>query len=494
MRSLLLRYSTRNLHRFHIFVPCPFCIPSQPEPATDEIESMKRPARRADELTIELECDGSILPRVVLTGKQLDGDNNDEPISMVHVCLSALERTQKAPASARGAVRSGNASCEGRDVEAAGAEASVEVSKPSGAVTATTCTTATADSNRLRYSLKAIRVPSKDPRVLALEAPREPVCFTPARHFLTMGANTRIAIEFFGVDSAERTLLVKVGLKEGLPRLVESQMVGFTRIAASSPALDSTDIATFTRLAQSHGPLAAKELHIDRHGFGADGALKLAPLLASAATLLPNLEKLDLSYNALSDAGLRAICSALADGKASDDREASSGVEAAKLLGSEASHKASCLRLRCLDLTHNSIGDEGFDSLLRAFRDGSMRVGELLIRDGNSASEAAHSRLISGWKRAKELHRKLAKAEASCIADVTEGQGVLPVEASHSSMGNGSDDNKGKKPERKSEDQSDDSFSDDDDGASGVALVRPAVDISDPLSRMMMPMAPRPMR
>ena len=200
--------------------------------------------------------------------------------------------------------------------------------------------------------------------------------------------------------------MVKVGLKEGLPRLVESQMVGFTRIAASSPALDSTDIATFTRLAQSHGPLAAKELHIDRHGFGADGALKLAPLLASAATLLPNLEKLDLSYNALSDAGLRAICSALADGKASDDREASSGVEAAKLLGSEASHKASCLRLRCLDLTHNSIGDEGFDSLLRAFRDGSMRVGELLIRDGNSASEAAHSRLISGWKRAKELHRK----------------------------------------------------------------------------------------
>lgn len=151
-----------------------------PEPAADELESMRRPARRADELSMEIECNGAALSRVSLTGKQLDGANQAEPVSMLIACFAALDRALKAN---RDAGSPEDASWEG------------EGSTP---------TTAAAATEQFHFSLREVRVPSKDPRVTTLERSSTPVCFTPARSFLQAGSNTRVALDFFPFGSHER--------------------------------------------------------------------------------------------------------------------------------------------------------------------------------------------------------------------------------------------------------------------------------------------------
>ena len=116
---------------------------------------------------MEIECNGVALPRVSLTGKQLDGANNSEPVSMLVACFAALDRALKALCS------TGSAQLH----TSLGADA-----------TATSYTTSVADvtasmpaMERFQFSLKQVRVSSKDPRVPVLERASAPVCFTPAR-------------------------------------------------------------------------------------------------------------------------------------------------------------------------------------------------------------------------------------------------------------------------------------------------------------------------
>lgn len=155
-----------------------------PEPAADEVESMRRPARRADELSMEIECNGVALPRVSLTGKQLDGANNTEPVSMLVACFAALDRALKALSST--------------------GSAQLHSSLDGDVADASTLTASMTAMERFHFSLKQVRVSSKDPRVSVLERASAPVCFTPARSFLQAGSNTRVALDFFPINSHER--------------------------------------------------------------------------------------------------------------------------------------------------------------------------------------------------------------------------------------------------------------------------------------------------
>ena len=65
------------------------------------------------------------------------------------------------------------------------------------------------------------------------------MCHTPARSLLTVGGNTRVALDFFPRGCAERSLFQKTGLREGMARLRESKLIAFTRFAQTTPALDA---------------------------------------------------------------------------------------------------------------------------------------------------------------------------------------------------------------------------------------------------------------
>ena len=141
-----------------------------PEPAADELEAMQSPAKRADELAMEVQCNGVALPTVSLTGKQLDGQDNAEPVSMLNACFTALDRALKAAAPAAGSPEE-EAAAEAAAGGAGADDARAAALPPGGAHS----------MEPYHFSLREIRVPSKDPRVVALEAPSKPVCFTPAR-------------------------------------------------------------------------------------------------------------------------------------------------------------------------------------------------------------------------------------------------------------------------------------------------------------------------
>jgi hypothetical protein len=140
-----------------------------------------------------VQCNGVALPTVSLTGKQLDGQDNAEPVSMLNACFTALDRALKAAAPAAGSPEE-EAAAEAAAGGAGADDARAAALPPGGAHS----------MEPYHFSLREIRVPSKDPRVVALEAPSKPVCFTPARSFLQAGATTRVALRFFPVESKER--------------------------------------------------------------------------------------------------------------------------------------------------------------------------------------------------------------------------------------------------------------------------------------------------
>ena len=177
-----------------------------PEPAADEHEAMRSPAKRADELAMEVQCNGVALPTVSLTGKQLDGQDNAEPVSMLNACFTALDRALKAAAPAAGSPEE-EAAAEAA-AGGAGADDARAVALPPGGAHS---------MEPYHFSLREIRVPSKDPRVVALEAPSKPVCFTPARSFLQAGATTRVALRFFPVESKERCVCSRLSFSRPPP-------------------------------------------------------------------------------------------------------------------------------------------------------------------------------------------------------------------------------------------------------------------------------------
>ena len=160
-----------------------------------------------------------------------------------------------------------------------------------------------------------------------------------------------------------------------------------------------SDLTTFVKLAQTYGPFAARELHLDGHGFGEAGLMALLPLLSTLPLLLPNLEKLALSCNSIGEGGLTALldalCPASADGAAAVDvsdaqaEEAKAAeAKAAEADGSGSPEKAGAqTRLKSLDLTHNEIGDAGFERLQAFITSERLVVSESLsVHEGNRAS------------------------------------------------------------------------------------------------------------
>jgi hypothetical protein len=259
---------------------------------------------------------------------------------------------------------------------------------------------------------------------------------------------------------------------------MESRMVGFTRIAASTPALGPADLATFTRLVHAHGPLAATEIHLDRHSFGLEGLVELLPLFASVATHVPNLVKLDLSYNALGDAGVARLCEALVGGGGGGGGGAASAP----------------VQLQHLNLTYNGVGDAGFGALQRAIQSGALQVSEdLAVVDGNKASSEAGEQLVHAWKLVQKTKAAAAAAKAAAAKGVTPG-GSDPGGDPGGARGSGAASAKKKAAAAAAvadDGSSDDSFSDDEggDGSVGGRVARAAVDLSDPFARLMNPMA-----
>ena len=188
-----------------------------------------------------------------------------------------------------------------------------------------------------------------------------------------------MVLEPFARGSAERLLLKKVGVH--LPKLRESPVLCLSRMTKASVPYGIDELHTFASLCADHGPLAARELHLDGNGFGDAGVDVIVPLLAP---YLPHLNKLVLAGNAITADGVRSLIA-----------------------------HPPLRSLVLLDLAENAIDDAGLGALADAFASNVLRVSDDLPLQGNPASEEARE---AAQRAAKKARKKAAAAAAEAAS------------------------------------------------------------------------------
>jgi len=144
-------------------------------------------------------------------------------------------------------------------------------------------------------------------------------------------------------------------------------------MSASSAPLGAAEMRVLAGMGAELAPLAVKTLHLDGNGFGDGGLALLLPLVRSA---MPQLERLVLHSNDITNEGAAALA-------ATPPRQP----------------------LLELDLSQNAIGDAGLAALMAALADGSLSVLESLDLIGNAASDMAIDELKTTWKTMRRNRR-----------------------------------------------------------------------------------------
>jgi len=298
-----------------------------PAPSAEEVEAMKLPAERADELLVDFVVDGVEYRQLRLTGKQLDGAD-DEPALFLDVCLKVAERA-------------------------------VRELTPRAVI----------DKARLRS--------------VSLDGEIVTNALTTVARTLLMRSGLRVVLGFYGSGEVEAAL-VALQRKYHLHgvRVREGHTLCFTRMSESSAPLGLEEVRTLATLVREHAPLAVKNLYLDDNLLGPEAIALLAPLLASSG-LLPRLETLVLTSNAMGEQGMATLCAALA---------------------ARAELEPPPPPLALLDIASNQIGDGGVAALATEVGAGRCAVERVDV-SANGAAEATERELAQAIKLAKSKRR-----------------------------------------------------------------------------------------
>ena len=178
----------------------------------------------------------------------------------------------------------------------------------------------------------------------------------------------QVVMTFYPEGSSESVVLKWAMLH--VPRLREGTTLCLSRMSDTSEPIGKAGLHTLVCIALEVAPLSVKNLHLDGNSMDDEALEQLMPLMQAS---MPNLERLILRGNAISDAGIALLLPCISNRALSE-----------------------------LDLSQNHIGDAGFAALAARISDATLCIRDQLHFGDNPASSEAHEGLLTTWRRLRK--------------------------------------------------------------------------------------------